>query len=126
METLLNHLMNALPIMAELTSAIPRPVERDLQTQVPHMVWVGFSFLTSVGVVEFLKNYGPQISGVFLTIFGVVLAVRSSHSSQEVNTVIIELGKIKVGWNGVAALGCIVAGILLIASSINPTTLAWQ
>ena len=121
METLLNHLMNALPIMAGLTSAVPRPVEHELQTLVPDIVRMGFNMGSSLIAAVTLKQLGGVITGLFLTIFGVVVAV-TSRSSQEVNTVKIELGNFKVAWTGVAAMGCIVAGTLFLAFSLYPTS----
>jgi hypothetical protein len=114
METLLDHLMNALPTMGELASvAIARPIERELLTLVPELVKMG----ASLAAVAFLKSLGLVVSGLFLTVFGVVLAV-TSRSRQEVNTVKIELGKFKVAWQGVAGLGCMVAGTLVLLLAV--------
>jgi len=116
METLLDHLINALPMMGELAAvAKPRALEPELVTLTAEIVRMGkflFGMGASLSAAAALKHLGLVVSGLFLTIFGVFLAV-TSGSPQDVNAVKIELGTLKVAWQGAAGLGCMVAGALL-------------
>ena len=111
METLLDHLTNALPIMSELAFAAvkPRPLVREFQPLARNLVQIGASLFAAK---EALK-LGLAGAGLFLTILGGFLAA-ARHSKHDIATVEIKVGESKVAWRGVAALGCIVAGILIL------------
>ena len=113
MGVLLDHLIDALPVMGELTAfARPHLLERELLPLVPE-TW---RLVSSLGVVAVLKYLGLAATGTFMTIYGAHLAM-APRATQDVSSVKIEVGEFKVAWQGVAGVGCMVGGILVLLSA---------
>jgi hypothetical protein len=110
MNTLLDGLIDTLPLMGELRAVhLPHELVQSLVQLVPLLFMMGASLVT----VAVLKILGFASMGAFLTLMGGHLVTQKSQSAD--STVNIEVGKMKIGWQGAGALGLIVAGILLIA-----------
>jgi hypothetical protein len=116
MGVLLDHLIDALPVMGELTAfARPHLLERELRELLP-LVPETWRLVSSLGVVAVLKYLGLAATGTFMTIYGAHLAM-APRATQDVSTVKIEVGEFKVAWQGVAGVGCMVGGVLVLVSA---------
>jgi amino acid transporter len=102
-------LIEALPLIGFSVSAKYELIHLVLVQLVPWLFMMGGSLVT-VAVLKFL---GVLSTGTFLTLMGGgFLATKKPQPTD--STVKIEVGKIKIGWQGAGALGLIVAGILVI------------
>ena len=109
MHTSMDGLIEALPLIVGLSVNTRVELIHLLGQLVPWLFMVGGSLVT----VAILKFLGILSTGTFLTLMGGgYLATKKPQATD--STVNIEVGKIKIGWQGAGALGLIVAGILVI------------
>ena len=78
-----------------------------LHELLPLIATLGITFVTIVGVKTFL---GITFGGMFLTLSGYVLPPHSRDTS----SANIEAGPVKVRWRGIASMGLLVAGVLML------------
>jgi hypothetical protein len=110
MNTLMDGLIEALPLIGGFSvSAKYELIHTVLVQLVPWLFMMGGGLLT-VAVLKFL---GALSTGTFLTLMGGYLATKKPQPT-DYSTVNMEVGKIKIGWQGASTLGLIVAGILVI------------
>jgi Co/Zn/Cd efflux system component len=83
---------------------MPPIVVYELRVLIP----LGISLLTISALKIFL---GVTFGGLFVTFFGFLL---KSPRFQDKSTASIELGHVKVSWDGALTVGLIVAGLLMI------------
>ena len=113
MSLLLSSLLNALPIMGELTSAaVPHSLEHNL----PPLVQETWPFLSSFVAVVVMNHLGLSAVGcvgLFLIVYGVQLA-EVSRSKQDLSFARVKVWGAEGQWRGAAPVGCVVGGILLL------------
>ncbi|MGZ3287580.1 MAG: hypothetical protein ACXU87_06030 [Xanthobacteraceae bacterium] len=117
MSLLLDNLMDALPLLGELTSAaIPHALER----QLPPMILEMWRVLSSLGIVELMHHWGLAVigcTGLFLILYGVHLA-DASRSTQDASVVKVKVWVAEGEWRGAAAVGSVVGGILILLAGL--------
>jgi hypothetical protein len=112
MSLLLANLMDALPILGELTSAAPHTLEREL----PPLVEKAWPLLSSSLAVELMHRLGLAVVGclgLFLIIYGVQLDV-ASRSKQGISFAKFKVWAAEGEWQGAAPVGLVVGGILVL------------
>jgi hypothetical protein len=116
MSLLLDNLMDALPMIGELTSAVPHRPEREAWQleQAWQLVREAWSFGMSFGIVDVMQRYWrltlAGCVGMFLILYGGSHLARAS-TSQDVNFV---MNWTKVAWRGAPWAGCMFGGIALL------------
>jgi hypothetical protein len=105
---LLSNVMDALPTIGELTSAVARPLERALD---PSQLEHSWALLQSFGVGEAMHWFWGLPAAVCLATFFVVLGLQLARG---VNFAKFSLFPLEVEWKGVASVGCMLGGIALL------------
>jgi hypothetical protein len=106
-DMLLSNVMDALPTIGELTSAVARPLERLDPSQLEY----SWALLQSFGVGEAMRRFWGLPAAVCLATFFVVLGLLLSRG---VNFAKFSLYPLKFEWKGVAGVGCMLGGIALL------------
>jgi len=115
--------MDALPMIGELTSAVPRPLEHALEREAWQLEREGWQLVREawqlvrdLGIVEVMHRYwGLAVAGcvgMFLILYGVHLARAST--SQDVSIAKVRVLGTMVAWRGPAAVGCMLGGIAVL------------
>jgi hypothetical protein len=85
-----------------------RPLLHVVTNELPVIIPLGLSLLTISALKMFL---GVTFGGLFVTLFGFLLKSPHLRGRSSAN---IELGNVKVSWDGAATMALIVAGLLMI------------
>jgi hypothetical protein len=97
-----------------------RPMLHLLVHELPVIIPLGLSLLTISALKIFL---GVTFGGLFMTLFGFLL---KSPRFQGKSTANIELGNVKVSWDGAATMALIVAGLLMLILGVLAYLLTHQ
>ena len=105
---LLSNVMDALPTIGELTSAVARPLEHPLDPSHLEQAWALLqSFVVGTAMHSLWGLPAAACLATFFVVLGLLLA-------RGVNFAKFSLFPLEVEWKGVASVGCMLGGIALL------------